>query len=209
MDTPAPLLTAASTTGSIKVGRREWTGLAVLALACLVYSMDLTVLHLAVPQISAELRPSSSQLLWIIDVYGFLVAGLLLTMGTIGDRIGRRRLLMAGAGAFALVSIIAAFAPSAPVLIGCRALLGVAGATLAPSTLSLIFTMFRDPAQRSIAVGVWVGSYSVGGSIGPLAGGIMLQNFWWGAVFLLAVPVMVLLLILAPRVLPEYRDPEA
>ncbi|WP_459958985.1 MFS transporter [Nocardia sp. IFM 10818] len=209
VDTPAPLLTGAIATGSTKVGRREWTGLAVLALACLVYSMDLTVLHLAVPQISAELRPSSSQLLWIIDVYGFLVAGLLLTMGTIGDRIGRRRLLMTGAGAFALVSIIAAFAPSAPVLIGCRALLGIAGATLAPSTLSLIFTMFRDPAQRSIAVGVWVGSYSVGGSIGPLAGGLVLENFWWGAVFLLAVPVMALLLILAPRVLPEYRDPEA
>lgn len=209
MDTPAPLLTAATDETTDKVGHREWTGLAVLALACLVYSMDLTVLHLAVPQISAELRPTSSQLLWIIDVYGFLVAGLLLTMGTIGDRIGRRRLLMTGAAAFAAVSIIAAFAPSAPVLIGCRAVLGVAGATLAPSTLSLIFTMFRNPAQRSVAVGVWVGSYSVGGSIGPLAGGIMLEHFWWGSVFLLAVPVMILLIILAPRVLPEFRDPNA
>ncbi|UGT43558.1 MFS transporter [Nocardia yamanashiensis] len=208
VDTPAPLLTAADS-GTVTVGRREWTGLAVLALACLVYSMDLTVLHLAVPQISAELRPTSSQLLWIIDVYGFLVAGLLLTMGTIGDRIGRRRLLMVGAAAFAVVSVIAAFAPSAPVLIGCRALLGIAGATLAPSTLSLIFTMFRDAEQRSVAVGVWVGSYSVGGSIGPLAGGFMLEHFWWGAVFLLAVPVMLLLIVLAPRVLPEFRDPHA
>ncbi|WP_328290711.1 MFS transporter [Nocardia aurantiaca] len=206
MDTPAPLLTAA---GATSVGRREWAGLAVLALACLVYSMDLTVLHLAVPQISEVLRPTSSQLLWIIDVYGFMVAGLLLTMGTIGDRIGRRRLLMVGAAAFAAVSVIAAFAPSAPILIGCRALLGVAGATLAPSTLSLIFTMFHDASQRSIAVGVWVGSYSVGGSIGPLAGGIMLEHFWWGSVFLLAVPVMVLLIVLAPRVLPEFRDPDA
>ncbi|WP_433560850.1 MFS transporter [Nocardia sp. CA-151230] len=209
VDTPTPLLTAASDAGAISVGRREWAGLAVLALACLVYSMDLTVLHLAVPQISEILRPTSSQLLWIIDVYGFMVAGLLLTMGTIGDRIGRRRLLMVGAAAFATISVIAAFAPSAPVLIGCRALLGVAGATLAPSTLSLIFTMFRDPGQRSIAVGVWVGSYSVGGSIGPLAGGIMLEHFWWGSVFLLAVPVMVLLIVLAPRVLPEFRDPDA
>ncbi|QLY34648.1 MFS transporter [Nocardia huaxiensis] len=208
VDTTTPLF-AAQEAGATRVGRREWAGLAVLALACLVYSMDLTVLHLAVPQISAELRPTSSQLLWIIDVYGFLVAGLLLTMGTIGDRIGRRRLLMIGAAAFAVVSIIAAFAPSAPVLIACRALLGVAGATLAPSTLSLIFTMFPNPAQRSIAVGVWVGSYSVGGSIGPLAGGLMLENFWWGAVFLLAVPVMVLLIVLAPRVLPEFRDPDA
>ncbi|MCU1647256.1 MAG: Galactose-proton symporter [Nocardia sp.] len=209
VDIPGPLLTAAGDGTTTKVGRREWTGLAVLALACLVYSMDLTVLHLAVPEISEVLRPTSSQLLWIIDVYGFMVAGLLLTMGTIGDRIGRRRLLMTGAAAFAAVSIIAAFAPSAPVLIGCRALLGVAGATLAPSTLSLIFTMFPDTRQRSLAVGVWVGSYSVGGSIGPLAGGLMLEHFWWGSVFLLAVPVMVLLLILAPRVLPEFRDPDA
>ncbi|SUA49010.1 Antiseptic resistance protein [Nocardia otitidiscaviarum] len=208
MDTPGPLLTAAETSTG-KGGRREWAGLAVLALACLVYSMDLTVLHLAVPQISAELRPTSTQLLWIIDVYGFFVAGLLLTMGTIGDRVGRRRLLMVGAAAFAAVSIIAAFAPTAPVLIACRALLGVAGATLAPSTLSLIFTMFRDPAQRSVAIGVWVGSYSVGGAIGPLAGGLVLEHFWWGAVFLLAVPVMVLLIVLAPRILPEFRDPDA
>ncbi|WP_405494516.1 MFS transporter [Nocardia sp. NBC_00511] len=208
MDIPAPAL-AAGDPGTVSVGKREWAGLAVLALACLVYSMDLTVLHLAVPQISEVLRPTSSQLLWIIDVYGFMVAGLLLTMGTIGDRIGRRRLLMVGAAAFAAVSVIAAFAPTAPVLIGCRALLGIAGATLAPSTLSLIFTMFRDATQRSVAVGVWVGSYSVGGSIGPLAGGIMLEHFWWGSVFLLAVPVMVLLLVLAPRVLPEFRDPDA
>ncbi|WP_372342103.1 MFS transporter [Nocardia sp. CC227C] len=202
------MLTAAETSTG-KGGRREWAGLAVLALACLVYSMDLTVLHLAVPQISAELRPTSTQLLWIIDVYGFFVAGLLLTMGTIGDRVGRRRLLMVGAAAFAAVSIVAAFAPTAPVLIACRALLGVAGATLAPSTLSLIFTMFRDPAQRSVAIGVWVGSYSVGGAIGPLAGGLVLEHFWWGAVFLLAVPVMVLLIVLAPRILPEFRDPDA
>ncbi|MFE4463337.1 MFS transporter, partial [Nocardia tengchongensis] len=125
VDTPAPLLTAGGDVGTTSVGRREWAGLAVLALACLVYSMDLTVLHLAVPQISEVLRPTSSQLLWIIDVYGFLVAGLLLTMGTIGDRIGRRRLLIIGAAAFAAISVIAAFAPSAPVLIGCRALLGV------------------------------------------------------------------------------------
>nr|WP_245720059.1 MFS transporter [Nocardia uniformis] len=208
MDTPGPLLTATDG-GTAKVGKREWAGLAVLALACLVYSMDLTVLHLAVPQISAQLRPTSSQLLWIIDVYGFLVAGLLLTMGGVGDRIGRRRLLMVGAAAFAVVSIIAAFATSAPVLIGCRALLGVAGATLAPSTLSLIFTMFPDAVQRQVAIGVWVGSYSVGGAIGPLAGGLMLEHFWWGSVFLLAVPVMVLLIVLAPRVLPEYRDPDA
>ncbi|MFG1793829.1 MFS transporter [Nocardia sp. NPDC049149] len=190
-------------------GRREWIGLGVLALACLVYAMDLTVLHLAVPMISAELHPTSAQLLWIIDVYGFMVAGLLITMGTLGDRIGRRRVLLGGAAAFAVVSVIAAFAPTAEILILCRALLGVAGATLAPATLSLLFTMFRDARQRSIAVGVWVGAFSAGGAVGPLFGGVLLEYFWWGSVFLLAVPVMALLLVLGPKVLPEYRDPAA
>ncbi|MFC9996844.1 MFS transporter [Nocardia sp. NPDC127526] len=189
--------------------RREWIGLIVLALACLVYAMDLTVLHLAVPMISAELHPTSSQLLWIIDVYGFMVAGLLITMGTLGDRIGRRRILMVGAAAFGVVSVAAAFSPTAEILILCRAVLGIAGATLAPSTLSLIFNMFRDARQRSVAVGVWVGAFSAGGAIGPLAGGVLLEHYWWGSVFLLAVPVMALLLVLGPKVLPEFRDSEA
>ncbi|NNH71052.1 MFS transporter [Nocardia uniformis] len=171
--------------------------------------MDLTVLHLAVPEISAVLHPTSSQLLWIIDVYGFMVAGLLITMGTLGDRIGRRRLLLIGGSAFGIVSVIAAFAPTAEMLILCRALLGIAGATLAPSTLSLIFNMFRDPRQRSVAVGVWVGAFSAGGAIGPLFGGVLLEHFWWGSVFLLAVPAMVLLLVLGPKVLPEFKDPNA
>lgn len=192
-----------------RAGQREWLGLAVLALACLVYAMDLTVLHLAVPMISADLHPTSSQLLWIIDVYGFMVAGLLITMGTLGDRIGRRRILLGGAAAFAVVSVIAAFAPTAETLILCRALLGIAGATLAPSTLSLIFNMFRDTRQRSVAVGVWVGAFSAGGAVGPLFGGVLLEYFWWGSVFLLAVPVMALLLVIGPKVLPEFRDPEA
>jgi MFS transporter, DHA2 family, multidrug resistance protein len=190
-------------------GRREWIGLAVLALACLLYVMDLTVLHLAVPAISADLRPSSVQLLWIIDVYGFFVAGSLITMGTLGDRIGRRRLLLIGAAAFGAVSLMAAFSTSPEMLIVSRALLGIAGATLAPSTLSLIFHMFQDPRQRSAAIGVWIGSFSAGSAVGPVLGGVMLEHFWWGSVFLLALPVMALLLVLGPRVLPEYRDPEA
>jgi DHA2 family multidrug resistance protein-like MFS transporter len=192
-----------------RAGRREWVGLGVLTLACLLYVMDLTVLHLAVPAISADLQPSSAQLLWIIDIYGFFVAGSLITMGTLGDRIGRRRLLLVGAGAFGVVSLLAAFATSAEQLILARALLGIAGATLAPSTLSLIFHMFQDPKQRGVAIGVWIGAFSAGGAIGPVLGGVLLELFWWGSVFLLALPVMVALLILGPRVLPEYRDPNA
>jgi MFS transporter, DHA2 family, multidrug resistance protein len=193
----------------VRAGRREWVGLAVLALPCLLYAMDLTVLNLAVPHLSADLRPSSAQLLWIVDIYGFMVAGSLVTMGTLGDRIGRRRLLLVGAAAFALCSLLAAYSRSAEMLIAARALLGVAGATLAPSTLSLIRNMFLDPKQRTAAIGVWISAFSLGGAIGPLAGGLLLEWFWWGSVFLLAVPVMGLLLAVGPLLLPEFRDPDA
>jgi DHA2 family multidrug resistance protein-like MFS transporter len=188
--------------------RREWVGLAVLALPCLLYAMDLTVLNLAVPRLSVDLRPSSAQLLWIVDIYGFTLAGSLITMGALGDRIGRRRLLLAGAAAFGAASVLAAFSVSAGMLIATRAVLGVAAATLAPSTLSLIRNMFLDPRQRRLAVGVWITSFSAGGAIGPLLGGVLLRWFWWGSVFLLAVPVMALLLILGPMLLPEFRDPQ-
>jgi MFS transporter, DHA2 family, multidrug resistance protein len=189
--------------------RREWAGLAVIALPCLLYSMDLTVLFLAVPQLSADLRPTGTQLLWITDIYGFLLAGSLITMGTLGDRIGRRRLLLLGATAFGVASVLAASATSPEQLIAARALLGVAGATLAPSTLSLIRNMFLDPKQRTVAIGVWISSFSAGAAVGPLAGGVLLERFWWGSVFLLAVPVMALLLVLGPLLLPEFRDPRA
>ncbi len=189
--------------------RREWIGLGVLTLAALVYAMDLTVLNLAIPRISEELQPTSAQLLWIFDIYGFLVAGLLVTMGTLGDRIGRRKLLLGGAAGFALASLLAAFSTSAEMLIASRAVMGIAGATIAPSTLSLIFTMFLDPKQRTTAIGVWIAAYSAGGAIGPVLGGVLLEFFWWGSVFLIGVPVMGLLLILGPRTLPEYKDPNA
>ena len=201
--------TGMTTEAPARATRKEWIGLSVLALACLLYVMDLTVLHLAVPSMAADLHPSSAQQLWIIDVYGFMVAGSLVTMGTLGDRIGRRRLLMIGAAGFGAVSILAALSTSAEMLIVSRALLGLAGATLAPSTLSLIFHMFPDPKQRSIAIGVWIGSFSAGSAVGPVLGGVMLEYFWWGSVFLLALPVMAALLVLGPRVLPEYRDPDA
>ena len=195
--------------GPARAGRREWIGLAVIALPCLVYAMDLTVLNLALPALSEDLRPTSSQLLWIVDIYGFLVAGLLITMGTLGDRIGRRRLLLIGAAAFGLASVFAALSTSAEMLIAARALLGVAGATLAPSTLSLIRNMFDHPRERTFAIGVWITSFSAGAAVGPLIGGLLLERFWWGSVFLPALPVMGLLLVVGPRLLPEYRDPDA
>lgn len=194
---------------SPKAGRREWIGLGVIALPCLLYSMDLTVLNLAVPALVRELKPSATQLLWMVDVYGFMVAGFLITMGAIGDRIGRRRLLMVGSAAFGAASVGAAFASTAEWLVGMRALLGIAGATLAPSTLSLIRHMFRDPGERGLAIGIWVAAFSSGAAVGPLIGGALLQFLWWGSVFLIAVPVMVALLIVGPLLLPEYRSPSA
>ena len=195
--------------GPPRAGRREWMGLGAIALACMLYVMDLTILHLAIPEISSDLQPSSTQLLWIIDIYGFVVAGSLITMGTLGDRIGRRRLLLIGAAAFGAASVLAAFSTSSEMLIGTRALLGLAGATIAPSTLSLIRNMFLDDQQRTTAIAIWITSFSVGAAIGPLLGGLVLEFFWWGAAFLVNVPVMALLLVLGPRLLPEYKDPQA
>jgi DHA2 family multidrug resistance protein-like MFS transporter len=198
---------AVSAAAAPRATRREWLGLAVIALPCMLYAMDLTVLNLALPRIAADLKPSSATLLWIIDIYGFFVAGLLVTMGNLGDRIGRRRLLLIGAAAFGIGSVVAAMSRTTGTLIFARAVLGVAGATLAPSTLSLIRNMFLQPRQRTVAIGVWTASYSIGGAIGPLLGGAMLQRFHWGSVFLLAVPVMALLLVTGPILLPESRAP--
>lgn len=189
--------------------RREWLGLAVLMLPTLLLAVDMTVLHLAVPPLSADLQPTSSQLLWILDIYGFMIAGFLVTMGTLGDRIGRRRLLLCGAAAFGLASVLAAFASSAEGLIAARALLGMAGATLMPSTLSLLRNMFQVDHQRTQAITIWITGFIVGSAIGPLVGGMLLEFFWWGSVFLLGVPVMLLLLICGPWLLPESRDEDA
>jgi MFS transporter, DHA2 family, multidrug resistance protein len=162
-----------------------------------------------VPSLSADLKPTAAQLLWIIDIYGFLAAGSLLIMGTLGDRIGRRKLLLIGSAFFGLLSLVAAFARSAEMLILARALLGIAGATLAPSTLSLISNMFRDSRERTFAVSVWVASFSLGGAMGPVVGGVVLAHFWWGAVFLIPVPITALLLMVGPAWLPEHRNPNA
>ncbi|MEV5301789.1 MFS transporter [Amycolatopsis methanolica] len=192
-----------------KAGRREWLALAVLALPTLLVSIDVYVLLLALPHLAADLGASSVEQLWITDVYGFLMAGFLITMGTLGDRIGRRKLLLIGAAAFGAASIAAAFASTPLMLIAARAVLGVAGAVLAPSTMSLIRTLFRDPRQMGLAIGLWGMCFSAGAVIGPVAGGALLAHFWWDSVFLLGVPAMALLLVAGPVLLPEYRDPDA
>ena len=195
--------------GPNEAGRREWLGLVILALPTLLLSLDLSVLYLALPHLTEDLDASAAQQLWIIDTYGFLVAGLLVTMGTLGDRIGRRRLLLIGGALFAAASVMAAFSTTAPMLIAARALLGVAGATLAPSTLALLTNMFSNPKQRTTAIGIWSACFMGGAVIGPIVGGVLLTHFWWGSVFLLAVPVMLLLLAAGPVLLPEFRNPDA
>ncbi|MFF2655166.1 MFS transporter [Streptomyces sp. NPDC058045] len=194
-------------TTTVLAGRREWTALVVLMLPLLLVSMDVSVLFFAVPSINADLAPSGTQQLWIFDVYGFVLAGLLMPMGAIGDRIGRRRLLLLGAAAFGTASAAAAYAPSAEVLIAARAVLGIGGATLMPSTMALLRTMFTDPAQRAKAIGLWSGVMTGGIALGSVLSGALVQHFWWGSVFLVNLPAMALLLVLGPVLLPESRDP--
>ncbi|MVU83910.1 MFS transporter [Nocardia sp. ET3-3] len=192
-----------------RAGRKEWAALAVLILPLLLVSMDVSVLYFAVPFIVRDLDPSATQQLWIFDIYGFVLAGLLLTMGALGDRIGRRRLLLIGAVGFSVASFAAAYAPNAEALIAARAVLGIAGATLMPSTLALIRNIFVHDADRTKAMAVWAGVMSSGVAIGPVLSGALLQYFWWGSVFLINIPAMVLLLGLAPAMLPEYRGARA
>jgi MFS transporter, DHA2 family, multidrug resistance protein len=187
--------------------RSPWVALAVLVLPVLLISIDMTVLGTALPALAADLRPGAAAQLWIVDAYSFVLAGLLVTMGTLGDRIGRRRLLMWGAAAFGVASVLAAFAPTSGTLIVARALLGLGGATLMPSTFSLIKTMFPDPRGRATAVAVWSAAFSGGAAAGPVVAGVLLEHLWWGSVFLVNVPVIAVLLVLGPLVLPESRDP--
>lgn len=196
-----------ATLPTVRADWRGWTALAVLMLPVLLVSVDNTVLSFALPEIALALEPSSIEQLWIIDAYPLVLASLLVTMGTLGDRFGRRRMLLIGATGFGVVSALAAFAPTAGLLIAARALMGVFGAMLMPSTLSSLRAIFRDRDQRRIAIAIWAAGFSAGSALGPIVGGLLLEHFAWGSVFLLAVPVLVPLLILAPLLVPESRDP--
>lgn len=191
-----------------RAGPHEWIGLALLALPTILLGLDLTLLHLTLPTLAVDLQPTSAQALWIVDAYGFMIAGFLITMGTLGDRIGRRKLLMIGAAAFGGASVMAAYSTSAAMLIVARAVLGIAGATLMPSTLALISTMFVQRNQRALAIGVWATMFALGMAAGPVVGGLLLERYSWGAAFLVALPVVGLLLAVAPFLLPEYRSPQ-
>ncbi|MFB8386862.1 MFS transporter [Microbacterium sp. NPDC055910] len=206
--TTGPITAAIRAEHQQRVGWRGWAALVVLMLPVLLVSVDNTVLSFALPAIALDLEPSSAQQLWIIDAYPLVLAGLLVTMGTLGDRFGRRRMLLLGATGFAAVSALAAFAPSAALLIAARAGMGVFGAMLMPSTLSLLRTIFTDRDQRRIAIAIWASMFSAGSALGPIVGGILLEHFGWGSVFLMAVPVLVPLLVLAPLLVPESRDPK-
>jgi DHA2 family multidrug resistance protein-like MFS transporter len=186
----------------------RWLALCVLVLAVLLVAVDATVLGLATPYLSEDLEPSGTQLLWIGDVYSFVIAGLLVSMGSLGDRIGRKRILLVGATAFGLISVLNAYASTPEMMILARALLGVAGATLMPATLALIRNLFHDPRERSVAVGIWGAAASAGTAVGPITGGFLLEHFWWGSVFLINVPVMVVLVLVGIRTLPESRNPD-
>ncbi|SEF79770.1 MFS transporter, DHA2 family, multidrug resistance protein [Saccharopolyspora kobensis] len=194
-----------TTAGAQKAGPREWAAVAVLTLPVLLISVDMTVLNFAVPHISRDLGAGSVELLWIVDIYSFVLAALLVSMGALGDRIGRRKLLMFGAAGFGVASLITAFAPSAGVMIAARALLGVAGATLMPSTLSLIRSMFPDGRQRQTAIAVWASALSAGSALGPLLGGALLEFFWWGSLFLINVPITILVIVFAPILVRESK----
>lgn len=188
-------------------GRRERMGLAVLSLSGLLLSVDASVIFLALPRISGWLQASSSDQLWITDVYGFMLAGFLVTMGRLGDLIGRRRLLLTGAAIFGEISVIAAYSTDATSLIAARALLGVAGATIVPSAMALIATMFPNAKQQAMAIAVFVSCFMGGAVLGPVIGGLLLTRFWWGSVFLLNVPVMLLVVLTGPALLPECTAP--
>jgi DHA2 family multidrug resistance protein-like MFS transporter len=182
------------------------TALFVLCLAVFMVAVDGTVISVAVPAITAELSPSYNEVLWIGDIYSFVLAGLLITMGNLGDRVGRKRLLLISAVAFGAASAAAAMAPTAGILIFARVVQGVAGAGLMPSTLALLRTVFTNDAQRMRAVGFWSASGAAGAAMGPTVAGVLLEHFYWGSVLLVNLPVVALILAVGAWALPEARS---
>ncbi|WP_333776531.1 MFS transporter [Streptomyces sp. IBSBF 3136] len=186
-------------------GANRWVVLVVLCVSLLLVALDATVLHVAVPAVTEDLRPGAIELLWIVDVYPLVCASLLILFGTLGDRIGRRRVLLLGYALFGVASAVAALAPSAQALILARALLGVGGAMIMPATLSILRQVFPDRRERALAIGIWSAVAAVGAAVGPLLGGFLLEHFWWGSVFLVNIPLMLVSLPVGRLLLPESR----
>ncbi|WP_454299707.1 MFS transporter [Salana multivorans] len=198
VSTPAP-----------RAGAKQWWGLAVLVTPSTLLFMMLTILFVAAPSMAQDLNPTGTQLLWILDIYGFVMAGFLVAMGVLGDRVGKRLLMVIGAIVFAVISVVASLTTDPSLMIAWRALLGLGAAMMVPSTLGLIFVLFADARQRGVAIGVWAGGISAGVALGPLLSGLLLEVFGWQATFLVAVPIMALVAIGAPLLLPEHRDTTA
>ncbi|UVJ40386.1 MFS transporter [Arthrobacter sp. CJ23] len=194
------------TTSTPSAPWRDWAALALLMVPVLLVAVDNTALTFALPEIARSLDVGGMQLLWIVDAYPLVLAALLVSMGNLGDRIGRRRLLLIGSTGFAVMSAVTAFAPSAEWLIAGRAALGIFGAMLMPSTLSLIRNIFADPNRRRLAIAIWAAGFSGGAALGPIFGGWLVEHFWWGAVFLVAAFLLLPLLALGTFLIPESRD---
>ncbi|MER5207421.1 MFS transporter [Streptomyces sp. NPDC002825] len=190
---------------TVGAGANRWVVLVVLCVSLLLVALDATILHVAVPSLTEDLRPSSTALLWIVDAYPLVCASLLILFGTLGDRVGRRRILLLGYALFGIASAVAALATEPAVLIGARALLGVGGAMIMPATLSILRTVFPDRRERATAIGVWTATAAIGAATGPVLGGFLVENYWWGSVFLINIPLMALILPLGRRLLPESR----
>jgi DHA2 family multidrug resistance protein-like MFS transporter len=206
-------MTGTTSAGSVKPAdvprhtrpANRWTVLVVLCTSLLLVALDATVLHVAVPALTEDLRPGAIELLWIVDAYPLVAASLLILFGTLGDRVGRRRVLLLGYVLFAAASAIAAFAPNAHILIGARALQGVGGAMIMPATLSILRQVFPDRRERAVAIGVWSAVAAVGAAIGPVLGGFLVEHLWWGSVFLINLPALAVLLPLSRWLLPESK----
>ena len=187
----------------------RWFALAVLCVMLLMVTLDVTVLNVALPTIVRDLNASTTGLQWIVDAYVVVYAGLLLAVGSLADRIGRKRVFLAGLAIFAAGSVWAAYSGSVGMLIAARAGMGIGGAFMMPSTLSLITAIFTDTAERRRAIGLWAATTGIGAAIGPIVGGLLLAHFWWGSVFLINVPVAVLGFAFAIPLIPESKNPDA
>ncbi|MFE7187212.1 MFS transporter [Streptomyces erythrochromogenes] len=191
--------------GAASGGANRWVVLAVLCVSLVLVALDATILHVAVPSVTEDLRPGPMELLWVVDAYPLVCASLLILFGTLGDRVGRRRILLLGYGLFGVASAIAAFADNAQVLIAARALLGIGGAMIMPATLSILRQVFPDRRERALAIGIWTAVAAIGAASGPVLGGFLIEHFWWGSVFLINIPLMALILPLGRWLLPESR----